>query len=354
MRDVVESHDHDMDADLNRNMQESPNMNAYLDNDALYYIVKNHPFVWKPLSQTASFTRAIALRCFIEADHIIMRAFPSFLPGMDATQITNENAIKIFKRLINNLHDEAQRLNGDKPYPTTDPSLDRMTWECVHYSEFTNEVQLQAETVKARDFKNFVEAVAKQIGIPLPQELDPRKFWHDVLKDDPRILQITNLNLSNQKYKFLPEEIASLSNLQQLELQGNQLKELSPLFASLSKLEYLDLSSNPLGKIPQEITALSSLKHLYLNKAKITELPNDLTTLSSLQEIYLSNNQLKEIPPQAITSLSNLRKLFLYENPLTLDCENNLIKIQSVSKNLSIQFDNHSPLTRSGLLWNES
>lgn len=383
MRDMVESHTIDS-----------------LDLDTLYYILKNNPVVWRSLSESAQFTRDIALRCLVEADHSIMRAFPAFLPGMEAEQITNENAINIFKRLINNLHDEAKRLNGDKPFPTTLPTLERMTWECVHYNDLLNEVLIQTEIAKEIEFNKFVEVIAKLIGIAVPQEIDPKKFWHDTLKVDPKILKIQTLNLSDKGIKFLPAEIASLSNLKHLSLAGNQLidlppelaslsgleildlsnnklnvipealaslsnlqrlqlqdnkiKELSPVFTTLSKLEFLDLSNNPLGKIPKEIAALVSLKHLFINKAGITEMPDNLSALSSLQELCLSNNKLKKIPQQVITSLTSLRKLFLFDNPLTTDTENDLIDIENHSKNLSIQFDNNSVQTRSGHLWNES
>jgi internalin A len=137
----------------------------------------------------------------------------------------------------------------------------------------------------------------------------------------------------------LPQELASLENLQSLDLSGNpltvipesvlglqkltfltlarvNLSEIPDAIVQLSNLTTLDLSSNQLNKIPNAIAQLSNLTTLYLWSNQLSEIPNAIAQLSNLTGLYLSNNQISGIP-DSIAQLLNLIKLNLSGNQLS-------------------------------------
>ncbi|MEZ2301254.1 MAG: COR domain-containing protein [Microcoleus sp.] len=77
----------------------------------------------------------------------------------------------------------------------------------------------------------------------------------------------------------------------------------------------LDLSRLKLRELPQAISSLTNLRVLYLSDNQLTELP-EIAFLTQLQQLSLSNNQLKELP-QTIASLTQLQVLYLHNNQLT-------------------------------------
>jgi hypothetical protein len=355
-----------------------------LNPDVLFYLCKNHPSACVSLSETTKPTRKIALRCFQQADYQILNAFPSHSFGIDNSDIPLNDAIKIFMRLVNQLHDEAQRLDADPRFSQI-PSSERLGWEYANFKDLVQKIQIRTEAIKLQDFHTFVKAIAQEIHVAIPPGTDLMKFWHDVLKKDERIKNIENLSLVGQNIRFLPPEIGSLSNLKALYLGSNKLKELPSELASLSqlqilvisdnqfdtmpgvltslsnlqhlrmndnkikalpsgftfpsKLEYLDLSGNPLGKIPDEIVTCSNLTYLYLNNIELKEISTNLKELSKLKELYLSNNQVSEISKKDSAFPSRLKTLYLYGNPLSEKAKEFLSEYQEAFPLLSIGFD---------------
>lgn len=356
-----------------------------LPTDVFFYLCKMDSDACVSLSETTILTREIALRCFQQADFQILNAFPSHSFGIDQSDISLNDAIKIFMRLVNQLHKEADRLEADPRFSKI-PCEERLAWEYANFTGLIQEVQTRTEAAKRQDFHTFIKAVAKEIHVNIPPDADLTNFWHNVLKNDIRIQGIESLSLLDQNIKFLPPEIGSLSNLKSLYLGSNKLKELPPELASLSqlqrlvlsdnqfdkvpevlaslpnlqhlrlnenkikeiqvgftfpsKLEYLDLSGNPLGKIPDVLATCSNLTYLHLNDIQLEEIPNNLELPSTLKELYLSNNQIRTIGEEDIILLSSIEKLYLYGNPLSEHTKAFLDAYQQSVPGISlIQFD---------------
>ena len=133
------------------------------------------------------------------------------------------------------------------------------------------------------------------------------------------IAQLSNLrelDLSDNQLTTLPEAIAQLSNLRELDLSDNQLTTLPEAIAQLSNLRELDLSDNQLTTLPEAIAQLSNLRELYLRNNQLTTLPEAIAQLSNLSGLHLRNNQLTTLP-EAIAQLSHLSGLDLRNNQLT-------------------------------------
>ena len=64
---------------------------------------------------------------------------------------------------------------------------------------------------------------------------------------------LTELNLSTNQLKVLPDDIDKLVNLEVLILSNNQLKRLPSQIGNLKKLRELDMEENQLDGLPNEI-----------------------------------------------------------------------------------------------------
>lgn len=234
-------------------MNMEPGLTFGIDHDRLYYLCEQNPSTLAPFLNLNRNTRAIALSLFAKADREMLSAFPSFLPSVNKDSITDNNALSIFMRLINHLHDEAKFLNCD---PIRDPalsSLGRIEWECGQYQHLVNEVAKRMAIAKTEDFNKFVEAVANARGIVLPADTNHKEFWEGIKQDAEAIKAITKLNLFNKGMRFLPPDISLLTSLTNLYLAKNQIREIPVELASLPHLKILDISGNQIQALPENL-----------------------------------------------------------------------------------------------------
>ena len=65
----------------------------------------------------------------------------------------------------------------------------------------------------------------------------------------------------------------------------------------------LDLSGLKLTEVPEDLASLTQLQRLGLHNNQLTEVPEDLASLTQLQWLILSDDQLRELP-EAIGALT--------------------------------------------------
>ncbi|NGX32290.1 MAG: Internalin-A [Candidatus Anoxychlamydiales bacterium] len=136
----------------------------------------------------------------------------------------------------------------------------------------------------------------------------PKEIWS--------LAQLQELSLSDNNLTSIPEEIGNLTQLRELYLWNNNLTSILKEIGNLSQLHDLDLASNKLTSIPKEIGNLSQLQTLYLSGNKLTSIPKEIGNLSQLEGLSLSNNKLTSISGE-IGNLSQLQWLSLSNNKLT-------------------------------------
>jgi hypothetical protein len=109
------------------------------------------------------------------------------------------------------------------------------------------------------------------------------------------------LNLSSNEISVLPESICYNSDLQVLLLSNNKLDTL-PMGFPPTKLEELDLSNNQFTCIPSSIehSASDRFRVLKLNNNQITKLPKGITSLTKLKTLWLFDNPLETTLSQPI------------------------------------------------------
>uniref|UniRef100_I1R113 non-specific serine/threonine protein kinase n=1 Tax=Oryza glaberrima TaxID=4538 RepID=I1R113_ORYGL len=130
----------------------------------------------------------------------------------------------------------------------------------------------------------------------------------------------------------IPDNITNLPNLRQLDLAANSLSGNLP--RSFTKLEGMkredgyygsgsvpedDLSSNCLiGGIPEQIASLAALKNLNLSRNNLNgKIPYKIGSLQSLESLDLSRNNLSGEIPSTLSNLSYLSDLDLSYNNLS-------------------------------------
>lgn len=72
--------------------------------------------------------------------------------------------------------------------------------------------------------------------------------------------QVTDLDLGDVKWKFLPEEVTQLTQIKNIDLTFNQLDSLPDSIVNLVNLEFIDLGFNRFETIPEILKKLPNLR----------------------------------------------------------------------------------------------
>ncbi len=123
------------------------------------------------------------------------------------------------------------------------------------------------------------------------------------------LTKLETLSLADNRLAKFPEVLGSLPALTTLSLRGNQLDKLpTTLNVQLSQVKYLDVSDNKLSTIPTVIGKLSALETLYWADNGVKTAAADVFKMAKLVNLDLSGNLLEELPKEAATApvLANL------------------------------------------------
>ncbi|XP_008525550.2 leucine-rich repeat and calponin homology domain-containing protein 4 isoform X1 [Equus przewalskii] len=126
---------------------------------------------------------------------------------------------------------------------------------------------------------------------------------------------ITQADLSRNRFPEVPEAACQLVSLEGLSLYHNCLRCLNPALGNLTALTYLNLSRNQLSSLPPYICQLP-LRVLIVSNNKLGALPPDISALGSLRQLDVSSNELQSLPAE-LCSLPSLRDLNVRRNQLS-------------------------------------
>ena len=130
-----------------------------------------------------------------------------------------------------------------------------------------------------------------------------------------KLENLENLGIASNELPELPDTISDLVNLTELDLSNNGLESLSPEIGQLKRLRKLDLSMNRLIEVPASIGDLSQLTELNLMGNKLRRLPEGIGSLVQLGSLGVRSNFLNGLPAST-AKLKRLRTLDLIENRL--------------------------------------
>lgn len=112
----------------------------------------------------------------------------------------------------------------------------------------------------------------------------------------PNVLR--TLDLSENRFITLPEEIGQFNLLKHLNVSDNRLTELPNALGNLIKLETLNAVNNMIVSIPRSLENLKNLKQVLLSNNQLTEFPTMFCGLKHLDVLDLSRNKITKIPPE--------------------------------------------------------
>jgi hypothetical protein len=191
--------------------------------------------------------------------------------------------------------------------------------------------------VELRLADNVLGPAAVQRAGPLPEGLRVLDLSSNRLTLLPpcilRLRQLAVLKLDKQRLRELPEEIAMLPQLEELDAGFNELQRALALRRpGLPRLRRLCLRSNGLTSeaLSLDATLLPRLTELDLAGNKLATWPSDLGKLEALRSLNLANNRLAVlvssatmphrrmwVPSDGVHTLSQLVELSVAQNALT-------------------------------------
>jgi Leucine-rich repeat (LRR) protein len=124
------------------------------------------------------------------------------------------------------------------------------------------------------------------------------------------LTQLEELTLLNTKFIELPPVVTRLHSLKRFEIYGYTPYTLPIELANLAQLEVLALAYNKLSELPRVVTQMRSLKILSLGCNELRTLPDELANLTQLELLHVTDNQLTELPP-VVTRMRSLKQLLL-------------------------------------------
>lgn len=140
------------------------------------------------------------------------------------------------------------------------------------------------------------------------------KVLYDLPKDAYyKLINLTKLNLFNNKFEEIPKNFIDLNLLVQLDMSSNRLTELQPIVGTLVYLEELKLNKNMITELPNEIGNLKLLKNLQLKGNRLMRVPKTFAKLSNLEYLDLSGNQINSLPDD-LSKWTKLKTLLVMGN----------------------------------------
>ena len=87
---------------------------------------------------------------------------------------------------------------------------------------------------------------------------------------------LDSLDIGNNRFDELPDDVAELPELKQLDASGNDIADVTPRIGELDSLEQCDLSDNEIDSLPPEIADMESLEELDVSDNRLGDLPEGL------------------------------------------------------------------------------
>jgi len=142
---------------------------------------------------------------------------------------------------------------------------------------------------------------------------------------------LKKLTLYANQFTAIPELIGQLANLTELYLYNNQLTAIPESMGRLTNLQILTLGKNQIAVIPESMGQLANVRDLYLQDNQIRAIPEPMARLGNLRKLELSNNQITALP-DSIGQLANLREIYLSNNQITAipDSVAQLVKLETL------------------------
>ncbi|XP_071439407.1 leucine-rich repeat-containing protein 57-like [Hetaerina americana] len=128
---------------------------------------------------------------------------------------------------------------------------------------------------------------------------------------------LRTLDLTDNRFSNLPQEIKNFKNLKHLTLDKNVLRTLPEVLGELTKLESLSVRDNILVEIPHTLSCLKNLKEAHFSGNNLQDFPLALCGLRHLDMLDLSRNSITKVPDDPNLSTLHVVELNLNQNQIS-------------------------------------
>lgn len=140
--------------------------------------------------------------------------------------------------------------------------------------------------------------------------------YFKVISEDIQLLtNLEELHLDYNQFKKFPEALADLPSLKNLSIMANQIPDFNGLNPKWECVEYLNLSRNSFRQLADNATAWTNLRELKMSRNFLNFLPQGIEeTWLSLEHLNLSWNVLQPAAIAQTVKIASLRSLGLCNN----------------------------------------
>lgn len=183
--------------------------------------------------------------------------------------------------------------------------------------EYDPETTEEIDLSKKMDDSNVQQVFQQLLYFPNLKKLDisMNKFTY-LPYSLGQLTSLQHLNCCLTKLTSLPDSIEKLTSLRVLWCNDNELESLPESIGSLSNLCYLFCHENHLLTLPESIGSLFRLKILCCHRNDLVCLPESIGQLTHLQQLDCSQNRLTTLP-KSLEKLPYLKEIICYDNHLT-------------------------------------
>lgn len=114
--------------------------------------------------------------------------------------------------------------------------------------------------------------------------------------------------------KPVPQGLAQIQGLKELDLSNNGLTELPPCVQQMSELRVLNLQRNALEHLPAFAHTMPKLRRLELGHNHLAALPRTIAKMPALRYLTLAHNYINRVSVKGIAALPQLQSLDLRAN----------------------------------------
>lgn len=140
-------------------------------------------------------------------------------------------------------------------------------------------------------------------------------LFTDLPDDLPRLENLRIVFFSGNRFTHLPEVLGRCPKLEMIGFRSNAISTISPA-ALPPLLRWLVLTDNRLTSLPPEIGNCKRLQKLMLSGNLLTSLPGEMAALTGLELLRLASNRFETLPP-LLLDLPRLAWLAFSGNPAT-------------------------------------
>jgi hypothetical protein len=178
-----------------------------------------------------------------------------------------------------------------------------------------------ALSIRDSKFKYFPNEILNLVNLEVLDWSCLRPYRNSFLNNKitlpMRLSELKNLKtliLINNGLEKIPESIGEIQNLESLNLEINELKIIPESIENLKSLKFLYLANNDLSFLPDAIFKLKNLELLDLNANNIESIPEKINQLENLRDLYIAMN-IDTSLPQTLINLKNLKRLCILSDP---------------------------------------